>query len=65
VSTLWRMMVLISPLLLVQGYQYFSKDLLILSKWKPLARVPVYAFLLLAIILLGSRQTTEFIYFQF
>jgi len=65
VSTAWRMTVLVSPLLLVQSYQYAKGDLLILSKWSALARVPVYACLLLAIILLGSRQSTEFIYFQF
>lgn len=53
------------PLLLVQIYQYVTRDLLILTKHKPLIRVPIYAFLIIWICVFGVRESGEFIYFQF
>jgi alginate O-acetyltransferase complex protein AlgI len=53
------------PLLLVQLVQYLSRDLLILTKLPALFRAPVYAWMIIWIIVFGVRESTEFIYFQF
>lgn len=55
----------ITPLLIVQVCQHFSRDLLVLAKLKWWARVPVFGFLLAWILIFGVRQSVEFIYFQF
>jgi D-alanyl-lipoteichoic acid acyltransferase DltB (MBOAT superfamily) len=53
------------PLLLVQVAQYWSKDLLVLTRLPAVLRSPAYAGLLLWIIVFGVREAIEFIYFQF
>jgi alginate O-acetyltransferase complex protein AlgI len=53
------------PLILVQVYQYFSRDLLILTKLTTGLRVPIYGFLALWICIFGVRESSSFIYFQF
>ncbi len=53
------------PLLLVEMGQYFSRDLLFLTKIHPVKRVPIYAVLAIGIMIFGVTTHGEFIYFQF
>jgi D-alanyl-lipoteichoic acid acyltransferase DltB (MBOAT superfamily) len=53
------------PLVLIQLFQYLRQDLLVLTKLPTLFRAPVYAWMVLWIIVFGVRESTEFIYFQF
>lgn len=53
------------PMLVVQFYQYISRDLLILTKLRFWLRIPIYSTLLVWISVFGVRQSSEFIYFQF
>jgi D-alanyl-lipoteichoic acid acyltransferase DltB (MBOAT superfamily) len=53
------------PLVLVQLFQYLQRDLLVLTKLPPIARAPLYAWMIVWIIVFGVRESTEFIYFQF
>jgi D-alanyl-lipoteichoic acid acyltransferase DltB (MBOAT superfamily) len=53
------------PLLLVQILQYVTRDLLILTKLPSLVRIPVYSFLVIWILIFGTNESAEFIYFQF
>jgi alginate O-acetyltransferase complex protein AlgI len=53
------------PLILVQLYQYITRDLLILTKLNAGIRIPIYSLLLASICIFGVRESTEFIYFQF
>jgi alginate O-acetyltransferase complex protein AlgI len=53
------------PLLLVQIFQYTTRDLLIVTKLKPIFNVLVYSFFLISIFVFSLRQSVEFIYFQF
>lgn len=53
------------PLVLIQLFQYLRQDLLVLTKLPALFRAPVYAWMVLWIIVFGVRESTEFIYFQF
>jgi D-alanyl-lipoteichoic acid acyltransferase DltB (MBOAT superfamily) len=53
------------PLLVVQVFQYITRDLLILPKLPALARVPVYSFLLIWALIFGTTESAQFIYFQF
>jgi hypothetical protein len=53
------------PLVLVQLFQYLRRDLLVLTRLPTLARAPVYAWMILWIVIFGIRESTEFIYFQF
>lgn len=55
----------ISPLIVIQLYQYITKDLLILLKIRMPIQVFLYAWMLLWMIVFGVRESTEFIYFQF
>lgn len=54
-----------TPLLIVQLWQHFSKDLLIITKLPHWFTNIIYSFFLINICLYGVRQSTEFIYFQF
>lgn len=54
-----------SPLLIVQLWQYVTRDLLIVSKVTSWISIPVYSFLLILIFIYGVRKSSEFIYFQF
>ena len=53
------------PLLIFEMVQHRSGDLLVLTGWGPLLRAPVYAFVLLWIMIFGVRESIEFVYFQF
>ncbi len=53
------------PLVAVQWLQLRSQDLLTLTQLKFWIRVPLYGAFLAAIIVFSSRDTAEFIYFQF
>ncbi|MEB3219530.1 MAG: MBOAT family O-acyltransferase [Nostocales cyanobacterium 94392] len=53
------------PLLLVQICQHITGDLLILTKLKPIIRVPIYSLIIIWICVFGVRESGEFIYFQF
>ncbi|MEZ0324709.1 MAG: MBOAT family protein [Fimbriimonas sp.] len=53
------------PLFLIEWYQQSKLDLVPQLQWKPVYRLGAYVGILLAIALLGARQATEFIYFQF
>ncbi|MGI9304778.1 MAG: MBOAT family O-acyltransferase [Gammaproteobacteria bacterium] len=53
------------PLLVVQLYQYTTRDLLIITKLSVWARMVIYAFFLIWILIFGVRESIEFIYFQF
>jgi D-alanyl-lipoteichoic acid acyltransferase DltB (MBOAT superfamily) len=61
----YQLLFFIVPLLLVQFYQYFSGDLLVLTKLKFWSRVPVYGLLAIGMFLFSVREATEFLYFQF
>ena len=52
-------------LIIVQVYQYISRDLLILTKLKLRFKIPAYTLLLLGLLIFGVRESLEFIYFQF
>lgn len=53
------------PLVIIQIFQYFRGDLLIVTKLNPWIRIPIYSFLLIGIVVFGVRESMEFIYFQF
>lgn len=53
------------PLYIMQILQYFSRDLLIVTKLRPWVRVPIYSFLVIGILVFGVRESVDFIYFQF
>jgi alginate O-acetyltransferase complex protein AlgI len=53
------------PLLLVQLFQHYRTDLLVMTKVPPFPRISFYAILLFWILIFGVRESTEFIYFQF
>ncbi len=62
----WKDLFLIAfPLLVMQICQYFSGDLLIVTKFQFWLRVPIYSFLVIWLIVFGVRESVEFIYFQF
>ncbi|NMC43656.1 MAG: MBOAT family protein [candidate division Zixibacteria bacterium] len=53
------------PMILVELWQHFRRDLLIVLHWPQWVRTPLYAALLIAIFVYGVRTATEFLYFQF
>lgn len=53
------------PLVLIQIYQYVKRDLLAPVKLHPILRLPLYAYLIIWIVIFGVREAVEFIYFQF
>lgn len=53
------------PMILVELWQHFRRDLLIVLRWPQWVRTPLYAALLIAIFVYGVRTATEFLYFQF
>lgn len=55
----------IIPLIVIQIYQYITRDLLILLKARLPIQILLYGWMLLWIIIFGVRESTEFIYFQF
>jgi D-alanyl-lipoteichoic acid acyltransferase DltB (MBOAT superfamily) len=54
-----------APLLLIQLFQYKTRDLLILLKARIPIQILLYGWMLLWMIIFGVRESTEFIYFQF
>ena len=56
----YRLILFISPLILVQLYQQASKDLLILTKLNVGIRIPIYSILFIAIVVFGVRKSAEF-----
>jgi D-alanyl-lipoteichoic acid acyltransferase DltB (MBOAT superfamily) len=61
----YRLLFFSLPLVAVQIYQYVKRDLLALLKLSEVARVVIYAALLIGILVFGYRDSAEFIYFQF
>jgi hypothetical protein len=53
------------PLVAIQSWQYVSGDLLIVTKQNAMTRGAIYGALLYGILVLGVRDSMEFIYFQF
>jgi hypothetical protein len=53
------------PLVVVELAQYASRDLLWFTRWPMLARIPLYALIIIWILIFGERESLEFIYFQF
>jgi hypothetical protein len=63
---LWQQLVFFSlPLVVVELAQYASRDLLWFTRWPMLARIPLYALIIIWILIFGERESLEFIYFQF
>jgi alginate O-acetyltransferase complex protein AlgI len=62
---LLKLIALLSPLLLVQLFQAYSKNLLVTMKLNVPARIAWQCALLLGLVAFGARQSAEFIYFQF
>jgi len=54
-----------SPLLLMHLWQAISGDLLVITKQRFSLQLLVHSLLLVWIVIIGARQTTEFIYSQF
>ena len=55
----------IAPLLVIQYFQFRSKNLLIVLDCSLLARICCYSFLLATLLLMGIQSGGAFIYFQF
>ena len=53
------------PLFLVEVFQYVTRDLLILTKLPSFVRVFAYGFLAVWLLVFGTSESVEFIYFQF
>jgi alginate O-acetyltransferase complex protein AlgI len=53
------------PLVLIEIYQYMSRDLLLLTRSPIVVRILVYALLIIWTLIFGARESLEFIYFQF
>jgi D-alanyl-lipoteichoic acid acyltransferase DltB (MBOAT superfamily) len=64
-ALLYQLVFFTSPLLIVQLWQYITKDLLIVPKVNSWIRIPIYSFFLMLIFIYGVRTSSEFIYFQF
>ncbi|OQY43766.1 MAG: membrane-bound O-acyltransferase family protein [Anaerolineaceae bacterium 4572_78] len=55
----------ITPLILMEIYQYFKHDLLAIMKLPIILRNLIYAFMIYWIFLYGVQESVEFFYFQF
>jgi D-alanyl-lipoteichoic acid acyltransferase DltB (MBOAT superfamily) len=55
----------LSPLIVLELFQHYSRDLLVVLRIPLFLRVFVYALLICWIMLYGARTSSEFIYFQF
>lgn len=53
------------PLMLVELYQYMSRDLLLLTRLPLVVKVSVYVLIIAWTLIFGARESLEFIYFQF
>lgn len=61
----YKLLFFSAPLLAVQIHQHVMKELLSIPKLPILAKSLVYAFFLVGLSVFGSRDSLEFIYFQF
>jgi D-alanyl-lipoteichoic acid acyltransferase DltB (MBOAT superfamily) len=52
-------------MLMVEIYQQVKRDLLIVPKMPPLVQASIYGVIVILILILGVRESIEFIYFQF
>ena len=64
-GTIFRIAVFTAPLIVMQIFQYWIKDLLIFLKLPQWSQVILYVGMILWIILEGNHSTIQFIYFQF
>jgi D-alanyl-lipoteichoic acid acyltransferase DltB (MBOAT superfamily) len=62
---LMKVAVLLSPLVIVQLFQAYSKNLLVALRLQTVPRIAWQCALLIGLIIFGARQSAEFIYFQF
>ncbi len=62
---LFSLILFTTPLLIVQLYQYWTCDLLILTKLPIWGRIPIYTFMLIWIFIFGMHESKQFVYFQF
>jgi alginate O-acetyltransferase complex protein AlgI len=53
------------PLIIIELWQHFRRDMLAVLHWPVMVRAPLYALLLIWIFVFGLRTATEFLYFQF
>jgi len=61
----WDLFVVSAPLLAIQTWQHLSGHLLAPLRTPLGVRIAVHSFLLVAIAVLGVREASEFLYFQF
>jgi alginate O-acetyltransferase complex protein AlgI len=61
----WDLLVVTAPLLAIQLWQHRTGQLLAPLRTPLAVRIAVHSFLLIAIAILGVREASEFLYFQF
>ncbi len=64
-SLLGNLLFFIIPLVIIQIVQYRSRNLLILTTYKPVIQGLIYGYMLIWIVVFNVRESVEFIYFQF
>ena len=62
---MFTLLFFISPLIIMEIYQYFKHDLLAITKLPIILQTLVYSFMLYWIFIFGVRESIEFFYFQF
>jgi hypothetical protein len=65
VSLLVNLVFFTVPLVLIELYQYMSRNLLLLTRLPILARITIYGLIIIWTLIFGERESLEFIYFQF
>jgi alginate O-acetyltransferase complex protein AlgI len=60
-----KLVFFVAPLILLQIVQYAYKDLLVPLRFPLTLQIPLYAFLVLMMLMFGNVGGNEFIYFQF
>jgi D-alanyl-lipoteichoic acid acyltransferase DltB (MBOAT superfamily) len=65
VSLLVNLVFFTFPLVLIELYQYMSRNLLLLTRLPILARITIYGLIIIWTLIFGERESLEFIYFQF
>jgi alginate O-acetyltransferase complex protein AlgI len=53
------------PLIIIELWQHFSRNLLVLLQRPVLIRASIYSYLILWLIIFGHRNSTRFLYFRF
>jgi D-alanyl-lipoteichoic acid acyltransferase DltB (MBOAT superfamily) len=59
------LVVVLVPLLLIEGFQYVDGDLLAPLRWRPAPRAVFYVVCFYLLAVFGAYRGREFIYFQF